>query len=171
MEPICAKKISQCQNALKKLGFCKVITQLPNDLLVQVKNKNYEEIDQIIKTLLSPNGYLFNILKEHCEVKSIEHIISLREACNDWEEDGIWHDDGSRILAFSLSLNQVQPGGGILEFRKKGQLDSLKISTPNYGEMIIFKTGIDDFEHKINQVTSGSRLIIAGWCYPDSTFL
>jgi len=32
-----------------------------------------------------------------------EHIIAIRKAPGD--EEGIWHDDGSRSLGFSLSLN------------------------------------------------------------------
>jgi len=157
---------SQCQNDLEMYGFCTVKIELNSDIHHAVMGRDYQQLDKLIAAQTQMDGIIFETLKSYCDVKEIEFIISLREAINPWEEDGIWHDDGSRIMAFSLSLTSEKPEGGVLEFRKKGAKTSLKIPTPDYGTMIIFKTGIDDYEHKINQVTKGHRLIIAGWCYP-----
>ena len=162
-----SKIISQCQSDLDKKGYCLTNIELPNEVQIAVEQKDYNSLDSQLQELTSPNGVVFKFLKSFCALDNIEFIISLREAKNSWEEDGIWHDDGSRILAFSLSLTLDLPQSGVLEFRKKGETQSNKIPTPKYGDMLVFKTGIDNFEHKINQVTYGSRLIIAGWCYPD----
>ncbi len=160
------KNISECHFDLKNQGFFLSSIGLPQQLLVQVENENYNAIDKIITNLVSTKGEIFTFLRQFCAVKTIEHIISLRESKNEWEEDGIWHDDGSRILAFSLSLTLEPPKkGGVLEFRKKGSKKIHSIPTPNHGSIIVFKTGIDGFEHKINKVENGKRLIIAGWCY------
>ena len=164
-----SRKISQCHNALKNQGFCLTTFPLPNELLTYVKERNFSEIDKIFKKLLRNDGPLFHFLAQFTpdEIEFIEFIISLRESKNEWEEDGIWHDDGSRVLAFSLSLTLDEIKGGILEIRKKGELHTSEIPTPKYGDGIIFKTGHESFEHKINKVTDGSRLIIAGWLYQD----
>jgi hypothetical protein len=166
MEPKPTKNISQCQSDLHQFGYCFFKIELLSELKIHIKNENYAEVDKIFKNYTANSGYIMNVLKNFCSVKEIEFIISLRDAQNEWEEDGIWHDDGSRVLAFSLSLTEVKPKGGILEFRKKGTIESRKIITPDYGTMIIFKTGVENFEHKINAVEVGRRLIVAGWCYP-----
>ncbi len=161
--------ISQCQNDLKAKGHTICQLELPEELKVAVQQRDFNLIDQLMYKLLEPAGMIFELLKIFCPVNEIEHIISLRCSDNEWEEDGIWHDDGSRMLAFSLSLTTKPPKGGVLEIRKKGYKESTKISTPDYGNIIIFKTGIDNYEHKINKVTEGQRLIIAGWCYPSKS--
>lgn len=163
----CNELLSQCHNALETKGFCIIPLTFSEEILNCVQTANYHELDRQFHLLTAKGGDVFETLKKFCPVKEIEFIISLREAKNDWEEDGIWHDDGSRILAFSLSLTIDPPIGGVLEFRKRGVVQSQKIPTPAYGNIVIFKTGMDDYEHKINAVTAGSRLIIAGWCYPS----
>lgn len=129
-----------------------------------VADSKFEAIDHYYQKQTTPNASLFNILNLFTPCKEIEFIISLRSSENDWEEDGIWHDDGSRDLAFSLSLTRNIPKGGVLEIKKKDDNFSTYITTPKMGEMIVFKTGKDGYEHKINAVTKGSRLVIAGWC-------
>lgn len=158
------KNISQCQIDLARYGFCLSKIELPSSLLEEVNAKDYSLIDKTFHGLTSKDGLLYQYLQNFCEFTEIEFIISLRSSKNEWEEDGIWHDDGSRKLAFSLSLTLEMPVGGVLEFRKKGETESQKIETPNYSEIIIFKTGVDNYEHKINKVENGERLIIAGWC-------
>ncbi len=162
--------ISQCQNALKKCGYFITKISLPSVLSSLIQAEDYQAVDELFLDMAAPSGQLFETLSSlvpNCE--RIEHIISLRDAANDWEEDGIWHDDGSRVLAFSLSLTLDTPKGGVLELRKKGDSESSKIPTPAYGNIIIFHTGENGYEHKINQVTKGKRLIIAGWCYPSKS--
>tara|TARA_Y100000385_G_C12749453_1_gene490275 strand:- start:44 stop:547 length:504 start_codon:yes stop_codon:yes gene_type:complete len=131
-----------------------------------IANEDWEALDAYIQVLTAKGGELFKLLSRFCDFEAIEFIISIRDARNEWEEDGIWHDDGSRKMAFSLSLidNPQEIKGGVLEIRKKNTNDSLKIPPFSYAEMIVFATGVSRFEHKINQVTSGRRIIIAGWC-------
>ena len=109
-----AEYFSQCQFDLKNNGYFIAKIDLPSQLPKLIQSDNYNEIDDIFQTLTSPGHVIFDFLAKFCPVKEIEFIISLRSAKNEWEEDGIWHDDGSRILAFSLSLTQNQPNGGVL---------------------------------------------------------
>ncbi|MBD64401.1 MAG: hypothetical protein CME62_04295 [Halobacteriovoraceae bacterium] len=155
---------SQCHNDLKEQGYTQLSVKVPESINEAVMKKNYVKLDQLMAQALEPQkGWLSLILLNFTQFSKTEYIISLREAGEN--EEGIWHDDGSRILAFSLSLTLDEVGGGILEFRKKGSKDSMQIKTPPFGDMIVFKTGHEGYEHKINEVTQGSRLIIAGWCY------
>lgn len=144
------------------------LTEFPLD--PEIKNlviqENWNDLDRRFKELTSPTGSLFKFLNQHHDFTSIEFIISIRDSNNEWEEDGIWHDDGSRVFAFSLSLT-LEPEnieGGNLGVRKKETLPFEKIPTPSYGTIIMFLTGTYGYEHKIHQVTKGRRIIIAGWC-------
>lgn len=158
------KFFTKCQDALKNQGYFEINLSLPNEIKTLVEDRNFFELDQKFKRMTAHNGMIYKTLSEFESFNSIEFIISLRESKNEWEEDGIWHDDGSRKLAFSLSLTIDPPEGGILEIRKKGVSQSNKIPTPPFGKMIVFATGFYGYEHKINRVLKGSRLIIAGWC-------
>lgn len=161
----------QCQNDLRTNGYIKTRIELPEDWLKLVRSENWEQLDKEVQLFTSVESSivespLTSLLKSFCEFESIEFIISIRDAKNEWEEDGIWHDDGSRKLAFSLSLteNSEQVSGGVLEIRKKGNEIGIEIPPFAYGEVVVFLTGTSGFEHKINQVTKGRRIIIAGWC-------
>lgn len=167
METISGTYFSKHQNNLKNQGYCIATFNLPSHLKLLIEHEKFSEIDIIFKKLLSPGAELFHYLTLFTpfDISHIEHIISIRNSNNEWEEDGIWHDDGSRVLAFSLSLTSNDIKGGVLEIRKKSEQISIKIPTPSYGSIIIFKTGHDHFEHKINRVTKGKRIIIAGWLY------
>ncbi len=131
-----------------------------------VRDENWEALDREIKKLTAPGGSLFNFLQEFHSFNEIEFIISIRDAENDWEEDGIWHDDGSRVFAFSLSLTLKPEGieGGRLGIRVKNSENLLEIPTPGFGTIILFLTGLYNIEHKIHEVKKGRRIIIAGWC-------
>lgn len=154
------------QDNLAKKGHFAVNLPLESTVLELVHKEDWESLDSYFMQLTSPTGELFKVLSKFCDFKAIEFIISIRDAQNPWEEDGIWHDDGSRKLAFSLSLTKdhQEVEGGVLEIRQKGNQDSFKLKPFEYGKMIVFATGENNFEHKINQVTKGKRIIIAGWC-------
>jgi hypothetical protein len=140
--------------------------QLPESVLRYIQEENWRALDDEFKKLSQKDGDLFQFLLTYHEFNSIEFIISIRDSQNEWEEDGIWHDDGSRVFAFSLSLN-VNPeniSGGRLGIRPKGSTDFQEIPTPGFGDIILFLTGVHGYEHKIHQVTHGKRIIIAGWC-------
>ena len=164
----------RCQNDLNLTndlqinGFFKTKIALPNHWQSLVEEHNWQHLDHELHHFTDPksNSSLVLLLKEFCDFDSIEFIISIRDAKNNWEEDGIWHDDGSRKLAFSLSLTLMPEKieGGVLEIRKKGDSKSQKIPPFAYAEVVVFATGSSGFEHKINKVTLGQRIIIAGWC-------
>ena len=137
---------------------------LPPEIIELVQAENWLAIDRYFLEAERPGGALFEFMKSYLTFTSIEHIISIRTAPDD--EDGIWHDDGSRILGFTLSLtsNPDKIVGGHLRFRKKNEKDFISLSTRPAGEMLIFKTGIYGFEHMVSAVTEGKRVLIAGWC-------
>lgn len=146
-------------------------SQINIQLKALVDQENWNEIDHYFQLSTQKDGELFKFLSHFETFKQIEFIISVRDAQNPWEEDGIWHDDGSRKLAFSLSLteNIQNIEGGVLEIRKKNRNKnnedkSYKIKPFAFGQIIIFATGTQGFEHKINKVTKAKRIIIAGWC-------
>jgi len=137
-----------------------------------VTEERWDELDAHFKCLVQADGEFFQFLKTfHRDFSSIEFIISIRDAANEWEEDGIWHDDGSRVFAFSLSLT-LDPSaiqGGYLELRKKSENESpdklpASLPTPPFGTAILFLTGVHGFEHRTRQVLNGKRIILAGWC-------
>ena len=149
-----------------KQGYKLETFPLPVELKSFVENDDWNSVDACFQKLTQQDGSLFSFLRTYHEFNSIEFIISIRDSKNEWEEDGIWHDDGSRVFAFSLSLtlNPDEIEGGRLGIRRKGEESFLEIPTPKYGEIILFLTGIHGFEHKIHQVKKGRRVIIAGWC-------
>jgi hypothetical protein len=137
---------------------------LPEMLRTFVEQEDWLALDQYFLKAELPGGALYEFLKQFLEFTSIEHIIAIRSAPED--EDGIWHDDGSRILGFSLSmtLNHEKTIGGHLLFKEKGTNEALSITTRPIGEILLFKTGIYGFEHMVSAVTEGKRVVIAGWC-------
>lgn len=139
---------------------------LDDEIKGLVRDKNWASLDEKFQALTSSQGQLFKFLNHYHDFSSIEFIISLRDSSNEWEEDGIWHDDGSRVFAFSLSLTIEADSlkGGRLSLRRTREEASFNIPTPNLGGIILFLTGLYGYEHKINQVESGQRIIIAGWC-------
>lgn len=149
-----------------KQGFKLETFSLPPELRNSVEKDDWNSVDATFHKLTASDGELFKFLRQYHEFQAIEFIISIRDSQNDWEEDGIWHDDGSRVFAFSLSLSVDHENieGGKLGLRKKGEESFTEIPTPAYGDIILFLTGIHGFEHKIHRVTKGRRVIIAGWC-------
>jgi 2OG-Fe(II) oxygenase superfamily len=147
-------------------GFHLTTFPLPEIVQEAVLKEDWPLLDQEIRRLTLKGGELFEFLHGFHDFSEIEFIISIRDAKNDWEEDGIWHDDGSRVFAFSLSLTLSPQSieGGHLGIRKKGEDDFPEIPTPPFGSLILFLTGEYGFEHKIHQVLKGRRIIIAGWC-------
>ena len=142
--------------------------ELPPAIRGMVVQRNWEALDRAIAAETAPTGMIFKELRNHGEFSEIEFIIAIRSSREEPDEDGIWHDDGSRVLAFSLSLtlNPEAIEGGRLEIKKRGaDLSTAQIlPTPPFGTMIVFATGHQGFEHKIGRVIQGERIIIAGWC-------
>jgi hypothetical protein len=152
--------------ALFQNGFHISYFPLGDEIRSFVENAEWEKLDNAFKDLTKKDGRLFKFLQNYHDFNEIEFIISIRDSSNEWEEDGIWHDDGSRVFAFSLSLT-LEPEkvkGGRLGIKIKGEESGREIPTPGFGTIILFLTGLYGFEHKIHQVTEGKRIIIAGWC-------
>lgn len=151
-------------------GFILSAIELPGELKSAIESRNWVRVDEVIRQETLPGGAIFEELQKYTKFSEIEFIISIRSSLQEPDEDGIWHDDGSRVLAFSLSLTLDSNGveGGVLEMRKRTRAGceaaTESIPTPPYGTAIIFATGWQGFEHKINRVTGGERIIIAGWC-------
>jgi hypothetical protein len=149
-------------------GYCLVEVSLSSSISKLVAQRNWVDLDHVIALETRPGGVIFDQLSKFDSFSEIEFIISIRSSLVDPDEDGIWHDDGSRRLAFSLSLtpNHLSIEGGRLEIRKKvaDPLETASLVTPAFGTMVVFATGHLGFEHKINRVIQGERIIIAGWC-------
>lgn len=147
-------------------GFHLSYYPLNEEIRELVIKEDWEKLDQKFKELTKKDGGLYNFLQKYHDFNEIEFIISIRDASNDWEEDGIWHDDGSRVFAFSLSLSLSADDieGGRLQVKQKNSDSFYEIPTPSFGGIILFLTGLYGYEHKIHQVKKGRRIIIAGWC-------
>jgi hypothetical protein len=156
------------QELIRSQGYFLTPIELPASVDQAVLERNWTKLDRLIHRETVKGGVIFDELLKYAQFSEIEFIISIRSSIREPDEDGIWHDDGSRILAFSLSLT-LEPTtieGGKLEIRKRIDPDrSVQfIPTPSFGTLIVFATGHHGFEHKINRVTQGERIIIAGWC-------
>lgn len=147
-------------------GFHLSYFPLGDEIRDMVAREDWKALDDAFKELTKKDGRLFKFLQEFHDFNEIEFIISIRDSKNEWEEDGIWHDDGSRVFAFSLSLTLDADSivGGRLGVRQKETKDFLEIPTPSFGGIILFLTGMYGYEHCIHQVKEGRRIIIAGWC-------
>jgi hypothetical protein len=156
------------KNLVASHGYCLLNLNLPSIIQTQVLQRNWNELDQTIRIETLAGGILFDQLQKFETFSEIEFIISIRSSNEEPDDDGIWHDDGSRILAFSLSLTLDCPSleGGKLEIRRRTRQPGVSqlIPTPPFGTLIVFATGHQGFEHKINRVQKGERIIIAGWC-------
>lgn len=120
-------------------------------------------LDRVMREAIDER--LMPLLKTHKKFERIEHMLALRDGSDPEEEDGIWHDDGSRVLAFSWSLNFFGTlTGGTLGIRPRGTTHEIELGPFEPGTLIIFQTGVDGFEHRTSRVTHGKRLVCAGWC-------
>lgn len=150
---------------LNQDGFTQLKISLPQNMLQALALKDWNLVDSELFNITRPGEILFNHLSNFTTINAIEYIIAIRNSSDPDEEDGIWHDDGSRKLAYTLSLTDDPSSisGGILQFKKKGSKAIANIKTPPLGTLTIFKTGVEGYEHRVLQVTAGVRIISAGW--------
>ncbi len=156
--------IEQIKKELFENGYSKLHIELPEEAKIALKSEAWNILDQKMANYTAAHGFLFKFLQNFHSFNSIEYIIAIRDSVND--EEGIWHDDGSRHIAFTWSLNEKpeQIDGGKLYFRKKNTESSLSFSPPTLGTFIVFLTGEYHYEHRVGQVLSGRRKTFAGWC-------
>lgn len=154
------KDLKMLENGFKILRF----EGLEHLLELSIK-KDWQTLDKTFFNFTKRDSPFYSLLQEHHTFDQLEHIINHRVAEND--EDGIWHDDGSRFMAFSVSLNpdikSIQ--GGELLLRSKKNPDLIHTLGPfPFGTVALFLTGEYGFEHKVCRVLNGERTVIAGWC-------
>ncbi|MBC7429356.1 MAG: hypothetical protein H7336_12130 [Bacteriovorax sp.] len=149
---------------LLESGHIVVDFPLEPSVLEFIQTENWYSLDQYFLEISRPYGLLRNFLTEYLDFEKLDHIIAIRKAPED--EDGIWHDDGSRYLGFSLSLNLKNENivGGELRFKIKGSNPEKIFKPQPYGKIIIFLSGLYGYEHMVSAVTFGERIVIAGWC-------
>ncbi|MFT6071181.1 MAG: hypothetical protein ACJAT2_001453 [Bacteriovoracaceae bacterium] len=144
-----------------KKGHINFNWEVPPSWKQAILEKDWQTLDSLAAQAVSEKGSLRVLLEKLCPVQKIEHLISLREAP---DEDGIWHDDGSRDLAFSLSLSLESFEGEGLGLRIRGdEASAFTLGYRPYGTLTCFLTGSNGYEHRTHQVLKGSRLVLAGW--------
>ena len=151
-------------STFQKDGFFQVRLDLPVEVGRFLEDQDYNKLDLYLKRSLEEGGILYNVLQHFCSIHKSEHLIAIRDG--QYDEDGIWHDDGSRELAFTLALvrDLEQLDGGVLLFRRKSSPSQVySIPTAPYGTLTIIKTGQQGYEHRVEKVTRGKRVICAGW--------
>jgi hypothetical protein len=157
---------------LKEKGFKHFQIDIPVLWRELLNVKDYQTLDQEAGKFIGHSGPLYSYIRDEFpdyfekSQNGFEYIISVRKGPQDIDEDGIWHDDGSRLLAFSLSLN-LEPNsihGGELLFRARSSKENtFSLETRPFGTLTVFATGQDGWEHKTSLVHNGTRVIMAGW--------
>lgn len=149
---------------LNERGFTICHFPLEDMVLTMLKEEKWKDLDNYFLQISKKGGLLRTFLEAFLDFETLEHIIAIRSAPDD--EDGIWHDDGSRFLGFSLSLNEDPEAisGGELRFKKKDAPHTEVFPPLPYGQIILFLSGIYGYEHMVSAVTKGKRIVIAGWC-------
>ncbi len=151
-------------SSIMQSGFKIIKFEGNKNLLDLAIAKNWVGLDQEFSKLITCNGFFHSLFLEYLNFNNVEFIINNRMAESD--EDGIWHDDGSRLLAFSLSLNSDirTIEGGQLQIRHKTKPELVNSLGPfNFGTLALFLTGKFGFDHKVCRVIKGERTTIAGW--------
>ncbi len=153
-------------------GFAHYQIDLPLKWTKLVQDGDYDQLYNDAMAAMNEGQFLSNFLKPHfLELTgrsgySHELMLALREGPQSQDDEGIWHDDASRDLAFSLSLNHRPESikGGDLHLRNKDSREKVTtLDTQLWGTIIIFATGRYGWEHKISRVTLGNRLVLVGW--------
>lgn len=143
-------------------GFELFDVALPLEAEALAKSESWPALDQLMKEAVEES--IRPLLIKYKKFDFIEHMLAIRKGDDPEEEDGIWHDDSSRVLAFSWSLNfWGLPTGGTLGIREFGKRE-IELGPYPPGKLIVFNTGIDGFEHRTSRVLQGRRLVCAGWC-------
>lgn len=158
---------------IKNSGLIPCQIELPKHWVTLAKNKDYETLSSEIADQLQGqslwhqiNDYLQSIYLTSPIIWEFEWMLAQRQGPQDEDQEGIWHDDSSRDLALSLSLN-LEPeliSGGELRLRSRSNREEVtSIQARPWGHGHIFATGKWDWEHKTSIVTTGNRLVLVVW--------
>ena len=114
--------------SLNQFGHFKDQLNLSDHIKQLVYEQKWEELDALLMQATAADGVIYQYMSQFVKFTKMEFIIAVRDAKNEWEEDGIWHDDGSRVMAFTLSLtiDAEKIEGGVLELRQRGSTESIK---------------------------------------------
>lgn len=160
------------KEGLRESGFKVFQLDLPLTWGKMVDERDFEQLYSHCLSAMNDGQLLSNVLKPHFldltkDTKfDYELMLALREGPQTLDDEGIWHDDASRDMAFSLSLNSRPEDiiGGNLHIRSKEfPENNFNIPTQPWGNIIIFATGRYGWDHKVNRVTHGNRLVLVGW--------
>lgn len=157
---------------LKEKGFTKGSCDLPLSWRNLIDQKDWETLYKDCLGALKDGQWLANLVKEHSkslfetEEFEWEIMLALREGPQDPEDEGIWHDDGSRDFALSISLNPSPTSyqGGSVLVRPKDNIQEIKELGPlPWGHYWLFATGRYGWDHRTTIVTHGNRLVLVLW--------
>lgn len=151
-------------NALLQTGFKIIEFEGHQNLLELANAKDWQKLDREFFKLIEKGGFFRCLFEKYLDFNNVEFLINHRISAED--EDGIWHDDGSRLMAFSLSLNRNIKliEGGQLQIRSKSNPNLVHSLGPlPFGTLALFLTGEFGFDHKVCKVIKGERTTIAGW--------
>ncbi len=158
---------------LTKDGLIPFSFNLPESWKELVQNRLFEELYQKIETSLQRDKDLWSQIDQKMALIyspkqkwEYEWMLALREGPQEEDQEGIWHDDSSRDLALSLSLNLDPQSieGGELRLRHRSNREIVtSVKARPWGQAHIFATGKWDWEHKTSRVTLGNRLVLVVW--------
>lgn len=161
------------KDQLKNTGHISCHFTLPTSWTKYAQDKDYDSLYCEISAELKEDSSLWqqiNAWVRHIYSDQTlwghEWMLALREGPQEAEQEGIWHDDSSRDLALSLSLNldPQQITGGELRLRPRANREVVTSIQPRlWGEAHFFATGKLDWEHKTSLVSAGNRLILVVW--------
>jgi hypothetical protein len=158
--------------SLKDIGHAQMPLPISSGYDALWEVQDWATMDHCLGLELKPGGLLFPVFAQFGEIAKTEHILAIRTAPDD--EDGIWHDDGSRDLAFTVSFNKDPKSilGGELLLRKKGEEQYVALAPPPWGFLTVIKTGRQGYEHRVLKVSRGVRMVCAGWInYSESLYI
>ena len=96
---------------LRESGALPLFFDIPQDWKPLISSQQYQELYAVIENDLTSEGPLFNQVQSYlhdflmAQLWSFEWMLAVRQGPEDEELEGIWHDDSSRSVAISLSLN------------------------------------------------------------------
>jgi len=161
------------KDQLKNTGHISCQFTLPTTWPQYTQNQDYDSLYAEISAELKEDSSLWQQINAWVRqiysdqtLWSYEWMLALREGPQEAEQEGIWHDDSSRDLALSLSLNlnPLQITGGELRLRPRANREEVTtISARAWGEAHFFATGKLDWEHKTSLVSTGNRLVLVVW--------
>lgn len=153
-------------------GPFKKSLELPLSWRNYVSKQDWDSLYEACLSALKDGQCLSNVLKSltlesfQTETFDYEIMLALRTGPQDEEEEGIWHDDGSRDFALSISLNpepHTIDGGEVYVRQKQAPEVVSSLENLPWGHFWVFPTGKYGWDHRTSRVNSGNRLVLVIW--------